>query len=116
MPHKLDYELEEEYEAELEADGEAELEQLLEQLDEAVYETVPAIGSTPQSSFGTLTAALPGRRPFSYQFTQEDALWTARFIVGEAGGKDTPENRAVIWAMFNRYAFFTHPHFPTFHQ
>ena len=51
---------------------------------------------------------LPERLRFAYAFTPEDAVWTARFIVGEAGGDDNPDNHAVIWAMFNRYAFFTH--------
>jgi hypothetical protein len=42
-------------------------------------------------------------------------VWTARFIVGEAGGADNLDNAAVIWAMFNRYALFTHSHYSTFH-
>lgn len=67
-------------------------------------------------SFGTLTATVPGRKPFSYKFTSEDALWTARFLVGEAGGRDNKGNQAVIWAMFNRYALFTHPYYDTFHK
>jgi D-alanyl-D-alanine dipeptidase len=73
----------------------------------------PSIG--PAGPFGLLTARVPGLSPFSYRFTDEDVRWTARFLVGEAGGRDTPENRAVIWAMFNRYAFFTHRNFPAFH-
>jgi hypothetical protein len=78
---------------------------------------VPASGS-----LGTLTVSAPGRRPLSYAFTPEDVLWTARFIVGEAGGKDTVDNQAVIWAMFNRYALFIKPSrkygqkYPTFHK
>lgn len=72
--------------------------------------------AAPTASFGTLTATAPGRKPFSYKFTPEDALWTARFIVGEAGGRDDRDNQAVIWAMFNRYALFTHPYYKTFHQ
>ena len=63
----------------------------------------PAPGGTPSTlpagPFGTLTLALPSRAPFTYRFTPQDVNWTARFIMGEAGGKDTPENRAVIWAM-----------------
>jgi D-alanyl-D-alanine dipeptidase len=74
---------------------------------------VPSV--RPQGPFGLLTARLPGLPPFSYRFTDEDVLWTARFILGEAGGRDTPENRAVIWAMLNRYAFFTHRQYPAFH-
>jgi N-acetylmuramoyl-L-alanine amidase-like protein len=69
--------------------------------------------NTPQGPFGTLRLAT-SRGTFSYRFTPEDVLWTARFIVGEAGGKNTIENRAVIWAMFNRFAFFTHRVYPTF--
>ncbi len=68
-----------------------------------------------QGPFGTLTSNAFGRQ-FSYQFTAEDVLWTARFLVGEAGGRDDLGNRAVIWAMFNRYALFTHGVYPTFHQ
>ncbi len=70
----------------------------------------------PLGPFGTLIATTPKQARFSYSFTPEDVLWTARFIVGEAGGRDDAENRAVIWAMFNRYAFFTHGVYPTFHQ
>ena len=76
----------------------------------------PLSTDKPQGPFATLTAAAPGRPPFKYVFTPEDVLWTARFITGEAGGRDDPDNRAVIWAMFNRYALFTHKYYPTFHQ
>jgi hypothetical protein len=69
--------------------------------------------ASPILSLGTLTFmteqyGLPERLRFAYTFTPEDALWTVRFIIGEAGGDDNPDNHAVIWAMFNRYAFFTH--------
>jgi hypothetical protein len=70
----------------------------------------------PSGPFDTIALDRPGKPPFRYTFTPEDALWTARFITGEAGGKDTPENQAVISTMFNRYALFTHPYYPTFHQ
>jgi hypothetical protein len=70
-----------------------------------LYETTPSAG--PQGSFGRLVVVIPGQKPYSYQFTAKDALWLARFIVGEAGGRDNLDNRAVIWAMFNRYALFT---------
>jgi hypothetical protein len=73
------------------------------------------VQGTPQGPFGTLTSNAFGRQ-FSYRFTAEDVLWTARFLVGEAGGRDDLGNRAVIWAMFNRYALFTHTVYPTFHQ
>jgi hypothetical protein len=72
--------------------------------------------SAPVGPFGKLVATLPGNKSFSYQFTPEDVLWTARFLVGEAGGRDDPGNRAVIWAMFNRYALFTNRVYPSFHQ
>ena len=44
----------------------------------------------------------------SYQFTHYDAVWLARFVEGEAGGRDDANNHAVIWAMFNRYGVFRH--------
>jgi uncharacterized protein YcbK (DUF882 family) len=62
----------------------------------------------PQGPFGILTIQSPPEYRFSYSFTQDDALWLARMIVGEAGGDDDMDNRAVIWASFNRFAFFTH--------
>jgi hypothetical protein len=72
-----------------------------------LYETTPS--TSPQGPFGKLIVGLPRQATrFSYTFTPEDALWLARFIVGEAGGKDNLDNHAVIWAMFNRYALFTH--------
>jgi Penicillin-insensitive murein endopeptidase len=67
----------------------------------------PAPGDGPPGPFGTLTLIRLGKPAWQYQFTPEDALWTARFIFGEAGGRDTLDNRAVIWAMFNRWALFT---------
>jgi hypothetical protein len=68
----------------------------------------------PQGPFGTLEASAPGRTPFRYAFTPTDALWTARFIVGEAGGRNDLDNQAVIWAMFNRYALFTNRSYSSF--
>jgi hypothetical protein len=70
----------------------------------------------PWGPFGTLVLQRPNGPAFSYRFTPEDVLWTARFIVGEAGGRNDAANQAVIWAMFNRYALFTHRYYPTFHQ
>ena len=74
-------------------------------------------GSTkaPVGPFGALVATVGGR-PFKYPFIADDVLWTARFLVGEAGGRDNLDNQAVIWAMLNRYALFTHRYYPTFHQ
>jgi hypothetical protein len=68
----------------------------------------------PPGPFGTLTVSAPGRPSVRYPFTAQDVLWTARFIVGEAGGRDDPGNHAVIWAMFNRYALFTRTVYPSF--
>jgi hypothetical protein len=55
---------------------------------------------------GALTCQIPGRKPFQYRFTADDLVTTARFLVGEAGGRDNAENRGTLWAMLNRYAFF----------
>lgn len=43
-----------------------------------------------------------------YRFTPEDALWLARFVIGEAGGTNDKDNHAVIWAMFNRFGTLRH--------
>ena len=73
--------------------------------------TAATTSSTPSAgvsagALGTLVCAIPGRTPFRYAFTKDDLVWTARFINGEAGGRDDAQNRSIIWAMFNRYAFF----------
>ena len=68
----------------------------------------------PSGPFGTLVFAASGQQRFRYAFTAEDVLWTARFLVGEAGGRDDAGNHAVIWAMFNRYALFTRTVYPSF--
>ena len=70
----------------------------------------------PIGSLGVLTVSGPQWPSFSYQFTSEDVLWTARFLTGEAGGTDDLKNQAILWAMFNRYALLTHRYFKTFHQ
>ncbi|MFJ6900985.1 penicillin-insensitive murein endopeptidase [Streptomyces hokutonensis] len=72
----------------------------------------PARGviTVPPARLGVLTAQ--GKPP--YQFTTEDAEWTARFIIGESGGRDDADSHAVIWAMFNRYALLTRPYYRTF--
>jgi uncharacterized protein YcbK (DUF882 family) len=71
----------------------------------------PAAGSstlqTGKLIVDTKVPALSKSFP-SYTFTQEDALWLGRFVIGEAGGKNTPDNHAVIWAMFNRFGVFRH--------
>lgn len=68
----------------------------------------------PTGLFGTLTLRATGRTPYEYALTPEDVIWAARFIKGEAGGKDDPDSRAVMWAMFNKYALYAHKHWPTF--
>jgi hypothetical protein len=76
--------------------------------DEQLFESPSgsSSGQTPTGPFGVLTVR--GRPSFRYAFTAEDALWLARFVIGEAGGRDDAGSRAVIWAIFNRYALFTH--------
>jgi Penicillin-insensitive murein endopeptidase len=77
----------------------------------------PTAGPPTAVRLGVLVARGPEGIRFRYAFTPEDLLWTARFIVGEAGGqRDDPDNRAVIWAMLNRYALLTNKYYPTFHQ
>jgi hypothetical protein len=68
----------------------------------------------PAGELGTLVVDAAGLRPFSYRFTPEDALWTAKLVQLEAGGDDDANSAAVLWAMLNRYALFTHRRFPTF--
>jgi murein DD-endopeptidase MepM/ murein hydrolase activator NlpD len=62
----------------------------------------------PRGRYGILVVETPAQYRFSYIFTPEDALWLARLVKGEAGGRNDLNNHAVIWAMFNRFAFFTH--------
>jgi len=62
----------------------------------------------PAGPFGVLTVNAPEMYRFQYRLTPEDGLWLARLIVGEAGGQDDPDNRAVVWAVLNRFALFTH--------
>ncbi|WP_158711525.1 penicillin-insensitive murein endopeptidase [Streptomyces xylophagus] len=64
----------------------------------------------PAERFGVLSAQ--GKAP--YRFTDEDVEWTARFVIGESGGRDDADSHAVIWAMFNRYALLTRPYYRTF--
>ena len=80
----------------------------------ALAQATPTAPSTPTSldpstsaiALGTLVCNIPGRTPFTYRFTRDDLETTARFLVGEAGGRDNAENRGTLWAMLNRYAFF----------
>jgi len=80
-----------------------------------VSTSIQATGKSPQGPFGVLSFAAKGHPRFTYTFTPEDAEWTARFLLGEAGGKNNPDNQAVLWAMFNRYALFTNTKYHTFH-
>jgi hypothetical protein len=52
---------------------------------------------------------------FTYAFTSDDLVWTARFIVGEAGGRNNPDNQAVLWTMINLYGLIRNRQYPTFH-
>lgn len=61
--------------------------------------------STPNVPLGKLVCSVPGRPVFTYQFTPDDLITAARFLVGEAGGKDDAYNLGTLWAMLNRYAF-----------
>jgi hypothetical protein len=77
----------------------------------------PLLNEISQEKFGILTMVSANQiilKPFRYAFSAEDALWTAKFIMGEAGGRDDIDNRAVIWAMFNRYALFTNKYYNSF--
>ena len=68
---------------------------------------------TPEVPLGTLALRTPART-WSYRFTPEDLVWTAKLLVHEAGGEDNVDNASVLWAMFNRYALFTYDDYPTF--
>ncbi|MFG1625568.1 penicillin-insensitive murein endopeptidase [Kribbella sp. NPDC049227] len=72
-------------------------------------------GGAQNVRLGTIHATRPDGTRFTYQFTSDDLVWTARFIVGEAGGRDNADNRAVIWAMINLYGLIRHRQYPTFH-
>jgi uncharacterized protein YcbK (DUF882 family) len=92
----------------------------------ALSSAPPARASVPKASapssepgempsrLGTLVFRPDTQPRFRYEFTPEDLLWTARLISGEAGARDDLENRAVIAAMLNRFAIFTHRVYPKF--
>jgi hypothetical protein len=67
-----------------------------------------ATGDLPTGPFGRLTVTAPERYRFSYQLTGDDAVWAARLITGESGGRNDDDSAAVIWAVFNRFALFAH--------
>jgi phosphatidylserine/phosphatidylglycerophosphate/cardiolipin synthase-like enzyme/subtilisin family serine protease len=105
----------------LDASGNSEIVDDLETISDDAYsvgEQPTWAANNPESSpFGILTFEEPEGVPkFSYQFTDEDALWTARFIIADLDGKDDIEIEAVLWAMFNEYALFKHFHHSTFHE
>ncbi|TMV00038.1 penicillin-insensitive murein endopeptidase [Streptomyces sp. DASNCL29] len=79
--------------------------------------TTPALTTPAQPRLGTLTVQVPGPAGGTpaYRFSPEDLVWTARFLIGEAGGRDDPASHAVLHAMFNRYALLTRPYYRTFH-
>ncbi len=60
-----------------------------------------AAPDAPRGPFGTVVCAA---KEFRYALTAEDALWTARMLVGESGGADDADNEAVVWCMLNSYA------------
>ncbi len=81
-----------------------------------VHASPPVVGATagtPNIPLGTLELRTPDRT-WSYRFTPEDLVWTAKLLVHEAGGADDANNAAVLWAMFNRYSLFTYKTFTTF--
>lgn len=73
----------------------------------------PAIANSPLTGqYGRLVVdtslpVLAKCKPV-YQFTQEDTLWMARLVSGEAGDKDNADGHAVLWAMFNRFGLYRH--------
>uniref|UniRef100_A0AAU2UZ21 Peptidoglycan-binding protein n=1 Tax=Streptomyces sp. NBC_00003 TaxID=2903608 RepID=A0AAU2UZ21_9ACTN len=77
------------------------------------HEAVESEAAAPRPRLGTLAVAGAAGAP--YRFTTDDLEWTARFVIGESGGRDDADSHAVIWAMFNRYALLTRPYYPTFH-
>lgn len=63
-------------------------------------------GAVPQGRLGQLVVEAPGWPPLRYQFTPEDAVWTARMVKGEAGEEENLKTVAVIWALVNRFGLF----------
>lgn len=49
---------------------------------------------------GTVLCVPTGAR---YVLQPDDAVWAARMLVGEAGGRDDADNAAVLWCMLNSY-------------
>ncbi|WP_457143988.1 D-alanyl-D-alanine carboxypeptidase family protein [Mycobacterium sp. URHB0021] len=80
------------------------------EIDTAAGESEAGVTEVPLGGLAVRTPA----RTWSYRFTPEDLVWTAKLLVHEAGGQDNVDNTAVLWAMFNRYALFTYDDYPTF--
>jgi subtilisin family serine protease len=75
--------------------------------------TDESLETVPSGPFGTLSLTR-GKSIFNYDFTQEDLIWTAKLITGEASGIDNLDNRAVIWALINKYAYTRHNQYASF--
>ena len=74
---------------------------------------LPATATAQEGAFGTLSRGDGVGKP--YVLTAEDALWSARMLVGEAGGEDDADNVAVLWCMINSYMLRPlREQFPTF--
>ena len=75
-------------------------------------------GAAPKApvvgQLGVLVATAPGVTEFRYQFTAEDALWTAKLVTLEAGGQRDRKRGGHLGNVSNRYALFTHRQFRTF--
>jgi hypothetical protein len=66
----------------------------------------------PEAPYGMVVFAAKQRQ---YQLTAEDAVWAARMLVGEAGGRDDPDGAGVLWSMLNSYMIRpVQKHYPTF--
>ncbi|MCC6460652.1 MAG: hypothetical protein IT260_09305 [Saprospiraceae bacterium] len=85
---------------------------LLDELFTEISTTPTTTSTTTSAPLGRLIVpAVPAaRKPqaSTYSFTQEDALWLLRFILGEVGGRTDANSAAVVWAMFNRFGLFRH--------
>jgi len=66
----------------------------------ALLALAPA-ASAQEGPLGVLARA-DGVGP-SYTFSQEDALWAARMVVGESGGQGDQDDAAVLWCMLNSF-------------
>ena len=67
----------------------------------AIAILVPAPAAAQEGPFGTLARTDGVGKP--YALTAEDAVWSARMLVGEAGGQDDVNSAAVLWCMINSY-------------